>query len=40
MSRKTAALAAILMIVGCMCAAPAGAGVPKVIVCEDFGYPS
>ncbi|MFB3909775.1 MAG: hypothetical protein ACE15D_15375 [Candidatus Eisenbacteria bacterium] len=37
MSRKTAAVAAILTILGCICIAPAWAGVPKVIVCEEFG---
>ncbi|MFB3907234.1 MAG: hypothetical protein ACE15D_02425 [Candidatus Eisenbacteria bacterium] len=40
MSRKTAAMAAILVILGGMCAAPAWAGVPRVVVCEDFGYVS
>ncbi len=37
MFRKTGALAAILMILGCIAIAPALAGVPKVIVAEEFG---
>ncbi len=37
MYRKTAAIAAILLVLGCIYAPGAYAGVSKVILCEEFG---
>lgn len=37
MFRKTAAVAAILLFLGGLLAPGAYAGVPKVVLCEEFG---